>query len=122
MSPPRPMEGPMTLMTALVWTVVAQGASIPLSGTIVEEGGNAVVGAELVLVGLPSSNSVFVARATSQVVARAKSDEGGRFTLDRPAGLKGEVHSESSPILWAAKPGFRISATRFRGQLPGSDE
>ena len=109
----------MMLMTALVWTVVAQGASIPLSGTVVEEGGDPVVGAELVLIGPPGSDSF---RAPPQVVARAKSGEGGRFTLDSPAGLAGDGSRQSSPILWAAKPGFRISATRFLGALPGPDE
>ena len=113
----------MTLLAALVWTVVAQAATVvPLSGTVVDDGGNPVAGVELVLIDAAGPDALFVGHAIPRVVARAKSDARGRFTLDRPASLKGDVNSEDSPVLWAAKPGLRIAATRFRGELPGPDE
>jgi len=56
------------------------------------------------------------------VLARGTSGEGGRFTLDRPAGLAGDLDPYRSPILWAAKPGFRLSATWLPKALPGPDE
>ena len=51
-----------------------------------------------------------------------KSGEGGRFSLDRPTTLAGEDQPQRAPILWVVKPGFRLSATRFPGPLPGPGE
>lgn len=70
------------LLTPLVWMVVAQVPAVPLTGTVVGPAGEPVVGAELVLVGLPSYDP--------PVVARGQSGEGGRFSLDRPAALAGD--------------------------------
>src|SRR5262245_13777558 len=86
---PRPTEGAMTLVAALVWTLVAQGPGAALSGTVVGVGGEPIVGAELILVGPTGS--------VTTVLARATSGEGGRFTLDRPAGLAGDHDPERSP-------------------------
>ena len=73
-----------------------------------------MVGADLILVGLPSYDP--------PIIARVKSDEGGRFTLDRPTALAGDHHPQRAPILWVLKPGFRVSATRFPENLPKADE
>ncbi|MEJ7636659.1 MAG: hypothetical protein WKF75_01410, partial [Singulisphaera sp.] len=77
-------------------------------------GGEPVIGAELILVGLPNYDP--------PIVARGKSGEGGRFSLDRPTALTGDHHPQRAPILWAVKPGFRASATRFPEALPRPDE
>ena len=78
-----------------------------LTGTVVGPGGEPVVGAELILVGLPSYDP--------PIVARGKSGEGGRFSLDRPAELAGDHDPQRAPILWVVKPGFRVSATPVPG-------
>ena len=98
----------------LVWIVLAQVPTTPLTGTVVGPGGEPVVGADLILVGLPSYDP--------PIVARGKSGEGGRFTLDRPTALAGDHHPQRAPILWAVKPGFRVSVTRFPEALPKADE
>jgi hypothetical protein len=87
---------------------------MPLKGTVLGPGGEPVVGAELILVGLPSYDA--------PVVARAKSGEGGRFSLDRPVALAGDHHPQRAPILWALKPGLRASAMRFPEALPEADQ
>ena len=102
------------LIAPLFWIVVAQVPTVPLEGTVVGPAGEPVVGAELILAGLPSNKP--------PVVARGKSGEGGRFSLVRPAALAGENDRQHAPILWAVKPGFRASATRFPAALPKADE
>jgi hypothetical protein len=104
----------MTMFAALVWTLLAQGAGAAFSGTVVGVEGEPIVGAELILLGPTSCGTT--------VLARARSGEGGRFTLDRPAGLAGDHDPGRSPILWAAKPGFRLSATWLPKELPGPNE
>ena len=101
-------------LTPLVWVVLAQVPTTPLTGTVVGVGGEPISGVELILVGLPSFDP--------PIVARGKSGEGGRFSLDRPATLAGDHHPQRAPILWAWKPGFRASATRFPEALPKPDE
>jgi hypothetical protein len=98
----------------MAWIVLAQVPTMPLSGMVVGPGGEPVIGVELILVGLPSFDP--------PIVARGKSGEGGRFSLDRPTGLAGDHHPQRAPILWAVKPGLRASATRFPEALPGPDE
>ena len=102
------------MLAPLVWMMLAQVPTTPLSGTVVGPDGVPVVGAELVLVGLPSFDP--------PIVARGKTGEGGRFSLDRPASLAGDHHPQRAPILWVVKPGFRLSATRFPEALPRGDE
>src|SRR5205085_9994258 len=77
-------------------------------------GGEPVVGADLILVGLPSYDP--------PIVARGKSGADGQFSLDRPSALAGDHHPQRAPNLWALKPGFRASATRFSEALPKPDE
>jgi hypothetical protein len=101
-------------LTPLVWMVVAQVPTVPLAGTVVGPGGEPVVGAELVLVGLPSYEA--------PVVARGKTGDGGRFSLGRPVALAGDHDPQRAPILWAVKSGFRLSSTRFPEVLPKPDE
>ena len=95
----------------LVWLVLAQVTTTPLVGTVVGPGGEPVVGAELMLMGLPSYDP--------PVVARGKSGEGGHFSLDRPATLAGDHSTHRAPVLWVMKPGYRISQTLFPEALPG---
>jgi hypothetical protein len=101
-------------VTPLLCLVLAQVPTAPLAGTVVGPGGGPVIGAELILVGLPSYEP--------PIVARGKSDALGRFALDRPATLAGDHHPQRAPILWVVKPGFRVSATRFPEALPKPDE
>jgi Carboxypeptidase regulatory-like domain len=101
-------------LVSLVWIVFAQVPTVPLTGTVVGPGGEPVIGAELVLVGLPSYDP--------PVVARGKSGEGGRFSLDRPTTLAGDHHPQRAPILWVVKPGLRAAAIRFPEALPPPDE
>ncbi|WP_406698712.1 carboxypeptidase-like regulatory domain-containing protein [Singulisphaera sp. Ch08] len=98
----------------LVWVMLAQVPMTPMTGTVVDPEGKPVVGADLILVGLPSYDP--------PVVARGQSGEGGRFTLDRPTALAGDHHPQRAPILWAVKSGFRVSVTRFPEALPKPDE
>jgi hypothetical protein len=98
----------------LIWFALAQGSTVPLTGTVVGPGGKPVVGADLILVGLPSYDP--------PVISRGKSGEGGRFSLDHPANLAGDHDPQRAPILWAVKPGFRLSTTRFPEALPKPDD
>jgi Carboxypeptidase regulatory-like domain len=107
-------EGLTMYVATLIWVVLAQVPTTPLTGTVVGPGGDPVIGAELILVGLPSFDP--------PIVARGKSGEGGRFMLDRPTTLAGDHHPQRAPILWAVKQGFRASATRFPEALPRPDE
>ena len=102
------------VIAPLVWIVLAQVPTTPLSGTVVGPGGEPVAGAEVILVGLPSY--------APPILARVKSGEGGRFTLDRPSSLVGDHHRQRAPILWVVKPGFRAWTTRFPEALPKADE
>ncbi|HEV3122494.1 MAG TPA: hypothetical protein VGY53_11355, partial [Isosphaeraceae bacterium] len=104
----------MTFLAPLVWVIFAQAPTTALVGRVVTPGGDPVAGADLVLVGLPSYDP--------PVVARGKSGEDGRFSLDRPTALAGDHHPARAPILWAVKAGFRVSATRFPEALPRPDE
>jgi hypothetical protein len=108
------MEGLVMFTAQLVWIVLALAPTVPLTGTVVGPGGEPVIGAELILVGLPSYDP--------PIVARGKSGEGGWFSLDRPTALAGDHDPQRAPILWAVKPGFRASATRFPEALPKPDE
>jgi hypothetical protein len=101
----------MNLAVPLIWIALAQGpvTMVPLSGTVVGPDGRAVVGADVILAGMPVYDP--------PIVARSRSDGEGRFTLDRPANLKGESRF-IAPILWVVKPGFRLSLIKFPGPMP----
>ena len=101
-------------IVSLAWIVFAQVPTVPLTGTVVAPGGEPVIGAELVLVGLPSDDP--------PVVARGKSAEGGRFSLERPTTLAGDHHPQRGPILWVVTPGLGAAAIRFPEALPQPDE
>jgi hypothetical protein len=103
----------MVLVAPLVCLMLSQAPTVPLSGTVVGPRGEPVAGAEVLLGGLPVYEQV--------TVARGRTDAEGRFTLRRPAALKGE-NRYITPILWVVKPGFRLSATRFPGPLPTAAE
>ncbi len=106
-------EGRMFLVAPLLCVVLSQVPTTPMSGTVVGPGGEPIAGAEVLLGGLPIRDQV--------TVARGRTDAEGRFTLQRPAALKGE-NRYITPILWVVKPGFGLSATRFSGPLPEAGE
>src|SRR4051812_32042525 len=102
------------LIAPLLWVVLAQVPTTSLTGTVVGPGGEPVVGADLILAGLPSQDT--------PILAQVKTGEGGRFTLDRPINLAGDHHPGEAPILWVVKPGFRLAVIRFPEALPKADE
>ncbi len=104
----------MMLVAPLIGILLSQTPMTTITGVVVGPGGEPVVGADLILVGLPSYDP--------PIVARGKSREGGQFALDRPSSLAGDHHPQRAPILWAVKPGFRVSVTRFPEALPKPDE
>ena len=59
---------------------------MPLTGRVVGPAGEPVVGAKLILVGLPSYDP--------PIVARGESGEGGLFSLNRPTTLAGDHHPQ----------------------------
>ncbi len=102
------------VIAPLVWLVLAQAPMMSLTGTVVGPGGEPVVGADLILVGMPSYEA--------PIVARGKSGEGGKFSIERPATLVGDHHAQRALILWALKPGYLASTTRFPEAMPKPDE
>jgi hypothetical protein len=103
----------MVLTVPLVCIMLSQAPTTPLEGVVVGPNGEPVAGALVLLGGLPVYDQV--------TVARGRSDDQGRFTLERPVGLAGE-NRFITPILWVAKPGFRLGSLRFPGPLPKADE
>ncbi len=101
-------------LVPLVWIMLAQAPTTPLTGLVVDAEGKPVAGVDLVLVGLPSQET--------PTLARGQSGEEGRFTLERPTDLAGEHHPQRAPILWAVKSGYRLAVTRFPEALPKADE
>lgn len=100
----------MILVVPLIWMVLAQApATVPLSGTVVGAAGQPVAGADLILAGMPVYDP--------PILARGRSDAEGRFTFERPAGLKGQDRF-IAPMLWVVKPGFHLSLTKFPGPMP----
>jgi hypothetical protein len=74
------------IIAPLMLFALAQVPTVPLTGTVIGPGGEPVVGAELILVGLPSYDP--------PVISRGKSGDGGKFSLDRPR--------------WTGRAGFRF--------------
>src|SRR5262249_38744807 len=103
----------MAFLASLIWADLAQGPAARLAGQVVGPEGRPVASAEVVLVGWPSYQA--------PVVARGRTDDEGRFSLERPAGLAGEDRYRAG-VLWVAAAGSRASTTDFAGALPGADE
>jgi hypothetical protein len=101
-------------ISPLLWFALAQVPTVQLTGTVIGPEGEPVVGAELILVGLPSYDP--------PIISRGKSGDDGRFSLERPAALAGDHDPHRAPILWAFKSGLRLSATRFPEALPKPNE
>ena len=97
----------------LVVMMLSQGPTTPLTGTVVDQAGKPIVGAELVLVS-PKLHD-------SPVVARGKSGEEGRFRVERPAGFAA-ADRYLVPALWAIAPGHRAAVMKFAGAMPGAGE
>jgi len=104
---------PMILVAVVGMTVLLQGPTTPLTGTVVAEDGAPVAGASLLLTG-PTPGG-------SPVVSRGTSDEGGRFRFDRPAGLA-PTNQYLIPTLWVGAPGHRARFRRFPEGMPGAEE
>ena len=101
------------LSAVLVVMALLQGATTPLTGTVVDHDGKPVVGAELVLTSPKPGES--------PVVAHGKSGVGGRFHLDRPSGLAA-TDRYLVPTLWAIAPGRGVGVMKFARAMPGPDE
>lgn len=105
-------------IASLACIVLMQAPTTSLTGVVVGTKGEPIVGAELILVDTPRMGNW-------KTVARGKTGEGGRFSLDRPVEMVGEATEQAwqmAPILWVVKPGFRLSVTRFPGELPKADQ
>ncbi len=93
------------LIAPLVWIVFAQVPTVPLVGTVVGPAGEQVIGAELILVGLPSYDCADrgerkVGRGRA-IFARAAGYAGGRSspaTGADPVGGESGVTSVGDPI------------------------
>lgn len=98
------------LIAPLVWLIIAQAPTMPLTGTVVGPGGEPVVGADLLLVGLRSFGP--------PIMMKGRSGEDGRFSFTRLTALAGNPASQRAPTLWVMKPGFRISAVSSKTNEP----
>ena len=103
----------MVLVVPLIWIAMSQAATTTLAGTVNGPDGKPVAGADVLLAGMPVYDP--------PILARARSDAEGRFSIERPVGLAPQTRF-IAPILWVMKPGFRLSYTRFSGPMPGPDE
>ncbi len=103
----------MALLTCVAW--LALGTTIPLSGKVEDAAGRPVSGATVWLGDTIATNK------GPDVLATAKTDDQGRFRLERAENLVGRG-GFWSPTLWAYKPGFHVARIEFKGILPGADE
>ena len=103
------------MLTPLVvgWAALTSGldATVPLRGTVVGPHEEPVAGALVLLSGLP---------AGTPGLARGKTDDRGRVTLDRPARLVGEGRYRAFRV-WAARPGLHAAFVALPGELPKAD-
>ena len=104
----------MVPFAPLVWVLLAQTSTTPLTGTVVGPDGKPAAGALVVLTAVPYFGEV-------RVAASAKAADDGTFRLERPSKLAGEG-PYLSPTLWAARPGSRPAYVRYPGSLPASGE
>ena len=105
-------------LAPLAFIALVQAPTTSLTGVVVGTRGEHVVGAEVILVDVPRDGAW-------KTLARVKTGEDGKFSLDRPAELVGEATDklwQMAPILWVVKPGFRLSRTRFPAELPKADQ
>lgn len=100
----------------LTWLGAAcLAATVPLSGVVVDAQGQPAAG---VSVWLADTNPPQLGMET---LAKAKTDDQGRFRLDRPDDLESKG-AYWSPTLWAHRPGAHVARLEFRFGLPGADE
>jgi hypothetical protein len=106
----------MSILTALIVSVLtsAPAQTVSLVGTTVDGEGKPVAGAELWLIANLGPDD-------SPTVARGRSDEHGRFSIERPATLAG-LNVYRTVTLWAHRPGLRVARLPFPGKLPGPDQ
>ena len=103
----------MAVLLCAAW--LSLGATVPLTGTIQDPAGRPVAGARVWLGDTNATNK------GPEVLATAKTDEQGRFQLERADDLVGRG-GLWSPTLWAYKPGFHVACIEFKGSLPGASE
>ena len=105
----------MSVVNLLVLLAVEMAGTIPLSGTVVDVGGQPVAGASVWLGDTNATNK------GPEVLASGQADAQGRFRLDRADDLAGRGNMWS-PTLWAYKPGTRVGYIEFKGSLPDANE
>ncbi len=128
----------MILFTVAILAAFTIPLTTPLRGTIVDPEGKPVSGALVWLVERASSGDV-------HVVAESRSDDQGRFSVDRPIDLADEYRVDraawvSSDLLltlssysngqvpqravslWAFRPGMQVAVEDLTGSLPGQDQ
>jgi protocatechuate 3,4-dioxygenase beta subunit len=100
----------MSILIAILLSVMASAPVVPLTGTTVDHDGRPVVGAELWLVGIAGLED-------APIVARGRSDNRGRFALERPAALAGSGRFRPVTV-WAYKPGLRVAWREYPENVP----
>ncbi len=108
----------MMWFAPLALIALTQAPTTPLTGVVVGTRGEPIAGAEVILVDVPRVMAW-------KTLARGRTGEDGKFSLERPARLVGEATDQSPqgvPSLWVVKPGLRLSTTRFPRELPGADQ
>ncbi len=103
----------MTMLIAVA--CLAMGTTVPLSGTVEDAAGKPVAGAVIWL------GDTIANRQGPETLATAKTDDQGRFQLERADDLESRV-GYWSPTLWAYKPGSRVAYVEFKRGLPKADE
>ncbi len=103
----------MAPLLPVLW--LAMGMTVPLNGTVVDSAGRPVAGATVWL------GDTIATRPGPEVLATARTDDRGRFRLERADDLAGRGVMWS-PTLWAYHPGSRVAFREFKGNVPGADE
>src|SRR4051812_21181423 len=108
------MEGSMGLLTLIFGVVLAQQTTVPLRGVVVHASGEPIAGADVILAGLPKESE-------TPVIARTKTDNDGRFVINRPSGLLGR-DADNAPSLWVLPPNGRYILKKFPSTMPNANE
>ena len=104
----------MTLLAPLMlWATLAQAPPSTLSGIVVDPSGRPVAGAKVWLTDQPWYTGTVL-------LAEARTDAEGRFSMPRPVEARG--NGASMPVaLWAHTPGHRLGLAAFPAELPAPE-